>query len=144
MACTKADTLEGLESTRVFPITPLSKTFSVTTASGNKITVTMQQLPVTPVYAFTDYCSKAQTNNYCIIDPGTPDRSTDAFQCVCHIISELWKRPSGYCGISMNGYSLTIQANTYAACIEDEQLDGLDRSMRAKWEAPAILNGFAQ
>jgi len=29
-------------------------------------------------------------------------------------------------------------------CIEDERLDGLDRSMRAKWEAPAILNGLVQ
>jgi len=87
---------------------------------------------------------KLQLNTNGVETYGTPDRSTDTFQCICHIILELWKRPSGYCGILMSGYSLTIQANTYAACIEDEQLDGLDRSMRAKWEAPAILNGFAQ
>ena len=71
MARTKVDALEGLES-GVLPITPLSKTFSVTTARGKKITVTRQQLPVTPAYAFTDYCSQAQTINYCIIDLGMP------------------------------------------------------------------------
>jgi len=71
MARTKVDALEGLES-GVLPITPLNKTFSVTTASGKKITVTRQQLPVTPEYTFTDYHSQAQTINYCIIDLGTP------------------------------------------------------------------------
>ena len=39
MIHTKADALEGLES-GVLPITPLTKTFSVITASSNKVTVT--------------------------------------------------------------------------------------------------------
>jgi len=71
MAHTKLDALEALES-GVLPITPLRKTFSMTTASRNKITVTRQQLPVMPAYAFADYCSQVQMINYCIIDLGMP------------------------------------------------------------------------
>ena len=71
MIHTKAHTLEDLEN-GVLPITPLTKTFSVITASGNKITITRQQLPVTPAYAFTNYRSQAQTINHCIVDLATP------------------------------------------------------------------------
>ena len=60
MIRTKAHTLEDLKN-GVLPITPLTKTFSVITASSNKITVMRQQLPVTPAYAFIDYRSQAQT-----------------------------------------------------------------------------------
>jgi len=56
MIRTKVDALDGLES-GVLPITPLTKTFSVMTASGNKITVTGHQLPITPAYIFADYRS---------------------------------------------------------------------------------------
>lgn len=71
MICTKADALEGLAS-GVLPITPLTKMFSVVTASGNKLTVSRQQIPITPAYAFTDYRSQAQTINHCIVDLATP------------------------------------------------------------------------
>ena len=71
MLHTKADALNGLES-GILPITPLTKTFSVVTASSKKITVTCQQLPITPAYAFTDYCSQAQTIEHCIVDLATP------------------------------------------------------------------------
>jgi len=68
---TKANALDGLEC-GVLPITPLTKTFSVVTASGEKVTVTRQQLPITPAYAFTDYRSQAQTIDHCIVDLATP------------------------------------------------------------------------
>jgi len=71
MIRTKAVALQSL-ATGVLPITPLVKTFSVVTASGNKITVAREQLPVTPAYAFTDYRSQAQTIEHCIVDLGTP------------------------------------------------------------------------
>ena len=71
MLHTKADALNGLES-GILPITPLTKTFSVVTASSKKITVTCQQLPITPAYAFTDYRSQAQTIEHCIVDLATP------------------------------------------------------------------------
>ncbi|KIM60784.1 hypothetical protein SCLCIDRAFT_1216491 [Scleroderma citrinum Foug A] len=71
MLQTKVDALDGLES-GVLPITPLTKTFSVVTASSKKITVTCQQLPITPAYAFTDYRSQVQTIDHCIVDLATP------------------------------------------------------------------------
>jgi len=71
MIRTKAVALQSL-ATGVLPITPLVKTFSVVTASGNKITVAREQLPVTPAYAFTDYRSQAQTIEHCIVDLGMP------------------------------------------------------------------------
>jgi len=52
----------------VLPITPLTKTFSVVNGNGKKVTVTRQQLPITPAYAFTDYHSQAQTINHCIVN----------------------------------------------------------------------------
>ncbi|KIM60057.1 hypothetical protein SCLCIDRAFT_125049 [Scleroderma citrinum Foug A] len=71
MIHTKADILEGLAS-GVLPITPLTKTFSVLTGSGKKLTVSRQQIPITPVYTFTNYRSQAQTIDHCIIDLATP------------------------------------------------------------------------
>ena len=71
MICTKANALIGLES-GVLPITPLTKTFSIVTASSNKVTITRHQLPITPAYAFTDYRSQAQTIDHCIINLATP------------------------------------------------------------------------
>lgn len=63
MLRTKAEPLDGLER-GLLPITPLSKTFCLSTASGKQVTVTRQQLPITPAYTFTDYCSQAQTINH--------------------------------------------------------------------------------
>ena len=71
MIHTKVDILEGLAS-GVLPITPLTKTFSVLTGSGKKLTVSRQQIPITPVYAFTNYRSQVQTIDHCIIDLATP------------------------------------------------------------------------
>ena len=68
---TKASTLNGLQP-GVLPITPLSRTFTITAANGSKTTVTRQQLPITPAYAFTDYRSQGQTIEYCIVDIGSP------------------------------------------------------------------------
>ena len=68
---TKANMLDGLEA-GVLPLTPLTKTFSVVTTSGNEITLTRQQLPITPAYAFTDYRSQAQTIDHCIDHLATP------------------------------------------------------------------------
>jgi len=45
---------------------------AISTGNGSKTTVTRQQLPITPAYAFTDYRSQGQTIEYCIVDIGTP------------------------------------------------------------------------
>jgi len=71
MIRTKAAVLDGLES-GVLPIIPLTKTFSVVNGNSKKVTVTRQQLPITPAYAFTDYCSQAQTIDHCIVDLAKP------------------------------------------------------------------------
>jgi len=71
MMRTKATTLNSL-TPGVLPVTPLSRTFTITTANGSKTTVTRQQLPITPAYAFTDYRSQGQTIEYCIVDIGSP------------------------------------------------------------------------
>lgn len=71
MIHTKANVLVGLES-GVLPITPFTKMFSVVTASGNKVTITRHQLPITPACAFTNYRLQAQTIDHCIIDLATP------------------------------------------------------------------------
>ena len=68
MIHTKVDAL----ASGVLPITPLTKMFSVVTASGNKLTVSRQQIPITPAYAFTNYCSQAQSINHCIVDLAIP------------------------------------------------------------------------
>ncbi|KIN97945.1 hypothetical protein M404DRAFT_969113 [Pisolithus tinctorius Marx 270] len=71
MKRTKAGSLPGLLS-GVLPIMPLSRTFTITMTSGSKCTMTQIQLPITPVFAFTDYCAQAQTIEYCIVDIGSP------------------------------------------------------------------------
>jgi len=92
-----------------------------------------------PVYAFADYRSQAQSINYCIIDLGTPPTGqlTPFEQCIYRIISEPWKRQAS----DFDERLFTHHPSEYLR-IEDEQLDGLDCSMRAKWEA--ILNGLVQ
>ncbi|KIN98995.1 hypothetical protein M404DRAFT_156256 [Pisolithus tinctorius Marx 270] len=71
MKHTKAGSLPGLPS-GVLPVTPLSRTFTITMTSGSKCTVTRIQLPITPAFAFTDYRAQAQTIEYCIVDIGSP------------------------------------------------------------------------
>ena len=71
MIHTEVNMLDGLEA-RVLSLMRLTKTLSVVTTSSNiKITVTRQQLPITPAYAFTDYRSQAQTIDHCIVDLAT-------------------------------------------------------------------------
>lgn len=70
MIRTKAEALNGLES-GVLPIIPLSKNFSIVRADGVKVMVTRQQLPITPAYAFTDYCAQAQRIDHCIVELAT-------------------------------------------------------------------------
>jgi len=141
MARTKADALEGLES-GVLPITPLSKTFSMTTARGKKITVTRQQLPVTPAYTFTNYRSQAQTINYCIIDLGTPPTGQLTPFNAYVTLSRSRGRDSIRLLRDFDERLFTHHPSEYLR-IEDDRLDELDRSTRAKWDA--ILNhGLAQ
>jgi len=72
------------------------------TASGNKITVTGQQLPITPAYIFADYRSQAQT-----IEP--PFWATNA------LYPEVGAEPgSGFYTTLMSNYLSGTLANTYA------------------------------
>ena len=68
---TKATPLDGLEA-GVLPIAPQSRSFTVTSAKGKRISISRQQLPITPAYTFTDYRAQAQTIEYCVVDIGTP------------------------------------------------------------------------
>ena len=67
---TKAPSLEGLQE-NVIPIVPVTKNFSVN-KDGSKITISRMQLPLTLVYAFTDYRSQGQTLDPVIVDIGPP------------------------------------------------------------------------
>ena len=68
---TKATPLDGLEP-GVLPIAPQSRSFTVASANGKRISISRQQLPITPAYAFTDYRAQAQTIEYCVVNIGTP------------------------------------------------------------------------
>ncbi|KIN93239.1 hypothetical protein M404DRAFT_171564 [Pisolithus tinctorius Marx 270] len=67
----KANALPGLP-TGVLPVTPICRTFSVSSAGGKWTTISRVQLPITAAYAFTDYCALAQTLEHCIIDISMP------------------------------------------------------------------------
>ena len=52
---TKASALNELES-GVLPVAPLTRAFAVASANENRISISRQQLPITPAsYTFTDY-----------------------------------------------------------------------------------------
>jgi len=53
-------------------ITPLNKTFSVVSGTGEKVTVARQQLLIAPAFAFADYRSQAQTIEHRIVDLARP------------------------------------------------------------------------
>ena len=67
---TKATWLEGLPE-HVILIAPISKTFTIH-LNGQKLQITRYQLPITPAYAFTDYCGQGQTIIPGLIDIGPP------------------------------------------------------------------------
>lgn len=68
---TKVKALLGLEQ-GVVPIIPIRNRFQVKLPSGKKISLWQEQLPLTPAYAFTDYCSQGQTIPDVIVDLATP------------------------------------------------------------------------
>ena len=86
---TKATALDGLEL-GVLPVAPLTRTFVVTTTNGKRTSISRQQLPTTPVYAFTDYRARAQTIKYCVVDIGKPPNGqlTPFNAYVCSAVSE--------------------------------------------------------
>lgn len=132
MLCTKADALNGLDS-GVLPIIPLSKTFSVFMPSGKKIAVSRQQLPITPTYAFTDYCSQAQTINHCIVDLATPPSG----QLTPFNAYVALSRSHGRHGIRLLrdfDERLFTQHPSEHLRQEDARLEDLDRKMRKRWE----------
>ena len=132
MICTKADPLPGLEM-GVLPITPMMRTFSVMTASGNKVTVARQQLPVTPTYAFTDYCSQAQTIEHCIIDLSTPPTSKLTPFNAYVALSRSRGRNTVRLLRDFDEHLFTHHHSEHL-WIEDEQLDALDKRSKEKWE----------
>ena len=68
---TKAHALDRL-TPGILPVAPLTRTFVVTTPNGKRTSISRQQLPITPAYAFTDYCAQAQTIEHCVVDIGKP------------------------------------------------------------------------
>ncbi|OJA15380.1 hypothetical protein AZE42_13590 [Rhizopogon vesiculosus] len=65
---TKAIQLAGLEN-NVLPLVPLERTFTITHGKGQK-SIKRRQLPITPVYSFTDYRSQGQIISNSMIDIG--------------------------------------------------------------------------
>jgi len=128
MICTKADPLPGLEM-GVLPITPMMRAFSVVTASGNKVTVARQQLPVTPAYAFTDYCSQAQTIEHCIIDLSTPPTGKLTPFNTYVALSQSHGRNTVRLLRDFDEHLFTHHPSEHLR-IEDEQLDALDKIKR--------------
>ncbi|KIM66471.1 hypothetical protein SCLCIDRAFT_110575 [Scleroderma citrinum Foug A] len=138
MIRTKAHALEDLENS-VLPITPLTKTFSVITASSNKITVTRQQLPVTPAYAFTDYHSQAQTINHCIVDLATPPTGKLTPFNAYVALSRSRGRHSIRLLRDFDERLFTHHPSEHL-CMEDEQINKLGHRMKRKWEEHATGN----
>ena len=68
---TKASALDELEP-GILLVAPLTRTFAVASANGKQISISRQQLPITPAYAFIDYRAQAQTIEYCLENIGSP------------------------------------------------------------------------
>ena len=110
---TRATPLDGLEP-GVLPIAPQSRSFTVTSVNGKRISICRQQLSITPAYAFTDYRVQAQTIEYCVVDIGTPP-SVDSHRPIptlrCRAVEE--EITSGCCVILTKDCLRGIQMNTY-------------------------------
>ena len=80
MMHTKADALEE----GVLQITPLTKTFSIVTVSGNNIAVSRQQLPGTQAGICVHRLSIASANNPSLHHRSrhATNREIDVFQCI--------------------------------------------------------------
>ena len=81
----KASTLDGLEP-GVLPVAPLTRTFTVASANGKRISISGQQLPITP--ASSGHCAQAQTTEDCVADVGSPPSMINALQCICSAIPQ--------------------------------------------------------
>ncbi|KAG8701997.1 hypothetical protein FRC11_011758 [Ceratobasidium sp. 423] len=68
---TKLEKLPGLDE-GVIPIVPIRTQFKLKLPNKKVLTVSREQLPLTPAYAFTDYRSQGQTIPYIIMDLATP------------------------------------------------------------------------
>ena len=136
---TKANALEGLEA-GVLPVAPLTRTFVVMTPNQKKVSISRQQLPITPAYAFTDYRAQAQTIEYCVVDIAKPpygqltpfnayvalsrSRGRDTIRLLRDFDERLFmKHPSEHLRQ------------------EDLRLEMLDRETKAKWEAFCVRQG---
>ncbi|KIM69708.1 hypothetical protein SCLCIDRAFT_1208217 [Scleroderma citrinum Foug A] len=66
---------------------------ATTTVNGRKPTVSRQQLPITPAYAFTKYHSQGQTIEHYIVDVSAPpNRPSHTVQHIRRSIAKPWKR----------------------------------------------------
>ncbi|KIN93532.1 hypothetical protein M404DRAFT_171034 [Pisolithus tinctorius Marx 270] len=132
MSHTKAEGLDGLPQ-GVLPITPLTRSFMIVTANGEKKTVTRQQLPVTPAYTFTDYQSQAQTIEYCIVDISTPPSGGLTPFNVYVALSRSRGRDTIRLLRDFNERLFTQHPSKYLR-LEDQWLATLDRKTYMDWE----------
>ncbi|KDN37091.1 hypothetical protein RSAG8_10366, partial [Rhizoctonia solani AG-8 WAC10335] len=68
---TKINKLQDLDE-GVVPTVPIRNRFTLKLPNRTELTITREQLPLTPAYAFTDYRSQGQTIPYIIMDLATP------------------------------------------------------------------------
>ena len=112
---TKAGPLDGLDP-GILPVAPLTRTFVVTTANGKRTSISRQQLPITPVYVFTDYRARAQALEYCVVNIGTPP-SAQLAPFNEYVLRSAIPQPGegttfAFCAISTSDCSQDIRANT--------------------------------
>ena len=60
----------------LIPIFPTKSTFSITTPSSRRTTVTCRQLALMASYCFMHYCSQGQTIKYVVVDLGKVPNGT--------------------------------------------------------------------
>jgi len=117
----------------VLPITLLTKTFSVVNGNGKKVTVTRQQLPITPAYAFTDYHSQAHTIDHCIVDLAKPPSGQlTPFNAY---VTLLWSRGRSSIRLLQDfDEGLFTQHPNEHLWKEDDRLAELDWQMKKEWD----------
>ncbi|KIO13324.1 hypothetical protein M404DRAFT_18813 [Pisolithus tinctorius Marx 270] len=128
----KVNALPGLP-TGVLPVTPICRTFSVSSAGGKWTTISHVQLPITAAYAFTDYHTQAQTLEHCIIDIGMPPSGQLTPFNAYIALSRSWGRDTTQLLRDFDVRLFTQHPSEYLRN-EDKCLDKMDESTKLWWQ----------
>ncbi|CAE6525212.1 unnamed protein product [Rhizoctonia solani] len=121
----------------VIPVVPIRTRFTLKLLNKTALTISRQQLPLTPAYAFTDYCSQGQTIPYIILDLATPlTRGLTPFNG-CVTISWSCTTKTARLLRDFDDQLFTIAPNQHLVA-EDRRLEELDRLTANKHNAPDL------